>query len=280
MPINNFKKKLILGTAQMGKPYGFNNPKKKRLSETSVINLLKYVRSRHINHIDTAESYGVKNKYFKKKNWIIDTKIQIEKNNQNLTSVLKKLNFFLISPNVRIDTIYIHNPELLLSPYGKKLFIVLEEIKKMKLIKNIGLSVYDTKTTLKLINFFNIDVVQIPYNVFDRRFEKIIKNLRKKKIKIYARSIFLQGSLLSKRKTKLTLKPEFRKFDEFSKKKKINKLNLCLNFVNKNKMINKIIVGVDSIEQIKSILSFKKIKNISYNSLSSRNLKIIDPRKW
>ena len=280
MITKNLKKKLILGTAQIGDPYGFNNPKKIKIPTLSIKKLLDYAQSRNLNHLDTAESYNVKKNFLKKKKWIIDTKIRVENGTQTFSSITKKLNFFFKRPNISVETIYIHNPEKLLTKNGKDLFSILKQIKKRKLIKNIGISVYDTIITKKIIKLYNIDVIQLPYNIFDRRFEKIMKMLKKKKIKIYARSVFLQGSLLSKRKTKLTSKKEFKKLNIFSTKNKIDKLSLCLNFVNFNNFIDKVIIGADSANDLISILNYKKMKKVNLNNLATNKKIIIDPRKW
>ena len=60
----------------------------------------------------------------------------------------------------------------------------------------------------------------------------------------------------------------------------IDKMSLCLNFVNNNNLIDKIIFGVDSLNQIKSILSCKKIKKINFDIFKTKKTKIIDPRNW
>ena len=71
MITKNLKKKLILGTAQIGDPYGFNNPKKIKIPTLSIKKLLDYAQSSNLNHLDTAESYNVKKTFFKKKNGLL-----------------------------------------------------------------------------------------------------------------------------------------------------------------------------------------------------------------
>ena len=158
---------------------------------------------------------------------------------------------------------------------------LLNKIKKSKLIKNIGISVYDVKNMLQILKKIKIDVVQLPYNILDRRFEKTFNLLKKKRIKIYARSIFLQGLIVSKLKNKLTNSKEIKKINDFSLKNKISKLKLCLSFVKKNNLLNKIIIGTDNLEQLKEILKVKKyLRSLSFQNLKSSNLNIIDPRRW
>ena len=56
------------------------------------------------------------------------------------------------------------------------------------------------KSIEKIIEVFTPDVVQLPINVFDRRFLKkeILQKINNNKIEIHIRSIFLQGILLKK----------------------------------------------------------------------------------
>ena len=42
----------------------------------------------------------------------------------------------------------------------------------------------------------------------------------------------------------------------------------------------KIIIGVNDINQLKEIINFKKYLNLSTDIFKTKNLKLIDPRKW
>ena len=71
---------------------------------------------------------------------------------------------------------------MILTTKGKILYKVLKKIKKNKLIINFGYSIYSFKNLEKIIINFKPDLIQCPYNVFDRRIENIkIKNILKKK---------------------------------------------------------------------------------------------------
>ena len=69
---------------------------------------------------------------------------------------------------------------------GKKLLKKLFEIKKQKIIKNIGVSIYKKEEIIKVLKKFKPHTIQLPYNVlnlneFDDNF---IKSLKKKNIKL------------------------------------------------------------------------------------------------
>ncbi len=116
----------------------------------------------------------------------------------------------------------------------------------------------------------------------DRRFHFYQKFFLKNKIEIYARSVFLQGVLISKDNLgKLeTLK---NKFNLLFDRNKISSINYCLNFVNQNKNIQKMIIGFQNLNQISEIFDGFKYSKISEKiklRLKLGEKKLIDPRNW
>ena len=74
-------------------------------------------------------------------------------------------------------------------------FFELLLVKSKNYIDNFGVSIYDPEDTISLVNNPNIDIIQVPFNLFDRRlvdnnFFEIAKKTNKK---IFIRSIYLQG---------------------------------------------------------------------------------------
>ena len=277
----NFKKKLILGMAQFGYPYGINNTRKKRISIKNIKKVFEFFIKNDLNQVDTAEGYGVNWNNLKKFNLKIDTKIIIDKKNLNEDKFLDLIDRYKINQKNLINIIYIHNPEKLFSAYGKKTFSLLKKLKKKKFFNKIGITIYDLHLLKKIVKNFKFDVVQIPYSILDRRFETYFKILKKKKILIFVRSIFLQGTLISEQKNYISQSPEVKSFKYFINKYKINPKHACIQFVLENKMVDKIIVGVDHYKQLREILDYsydEKLKKLK--DLSSSNLKIIDPRFW
>ena len=154
-----------------------------------------------------------------------------------------------------------------------------------KLTNKIGISAYNPEEVYSILSLTKVDVVQIPFNIFDRRLisSGLINTLAKKKIEVQVRSIFLQGALLSK-KTPSKLKKYDKTFNYWQKwciKKKLNKVKVCLHFVKSFNKISSIIIGINDIEQLKEIIKFLKEKTIDtgYKNIIKNN-NIIDPRKW
>ena len=96
-------------------------------------------------------------------------------------------------------------------------------------------------------------ILQVPYSLMDRRFETLIRYWQCTGIEIHVRSIYLRGKCLEKA-------------TEFD----------CLQFVLANRFIDKIVIGVDSLEQLKKNLSFIHW----WHGMQCDDLNIIDPRNW
>ena len=291
----NLKNKLIIGCAQTDENYGLSKHKK---FEEVLNNAIKS----GINFLDTSPHYKNNNsiikKFTNKKNSQIISKLKFNYNlDRNFETKIKKaIEEELSSYNVdNLYAILIHDPLLPLnSDKWKIVSKVLNKYKKKNLIKKIGISIYNTFELDNILNIFTPDIIQFPLNVFYQSFTNIelLKKLKKKKIELHARSIFLQGSLLKKL---YELNPElkiwnkeFSKWSKFLSKNKINALKASLIFALKNSLIDKFVIGLDNKKQFqdlkKEFLNIQKNKkilnNFNFDELKTDNIILSDPRYW
>src|SRR5690606_15941273 len=74
---------------------------------------------------------------------------------------------------------------------------LLDELQKLKAegkISKVGFSLYYPQQAEELLeNKIDFDLVQVPYSLFDQRFETVFKKLKKVGVEIHTRSVFLQG---------------------------------------------------------------------------------------
>jgi aryl-alcohol dehydrogenase-like predicted oxidoreductase len=282
--------KLVIGSAQIGMNYGLFNNKKISVKEFKKIE--KLVLKSKINFIDTATSYGDSEKVIgnsKLKNLNIITKIKLprKKNIYIRDWVLKEISKSL--KKLRIKRIYgvmIHDYKDLLGKYGKNYLITLNELKKKKIIKNIGISIYDPKDIKKIWKFWKPDIVQVPFNIIDNRILETgwLNTLKKFKVKIFARSVFLQGILINEDRF-FNMNKNYtillNKFKDWCYKNNISLLQACLHFVKQFKKIDYLVIGFDNYNQLKEIIDvFKKKKIIIPKKFSTNKINLIDPRKW
>ena len=187
----------------------------------------------------------------------------------------------------KFECLLLHNPNCLLSKNGNEIYESVKYIKLNGLTNNIGISIYDFNILNKILKKFQFDLIQAPFNVLDQRLLKtgLLKKLKKRKIKIHARSIFLQGILLLKNGQIPRSLKKYNKtwtiWKNWLKKNKYNPLQVCLSFALQQKDLDGFVVGVNNKKQLSEILKIKKIKNnFVLPSFKIQDRKIIDPRKW
>lgn len=278
-----FSKKIILGTANFINPYGIF---KNKVAKKDIKSILNFAKKNNINYLDTANDYG----QFDKKLYKVIKKFKIFKkfdlnssafrniSNQNIKRLKqKKLRQY------SCFGLTLRQPNILLKAKGRRFFKILNHLRNKGFIKKIGISIYCTADLKKIIKNFKIDYIQVPLNIVNKKVYQSTKNIiKKRKIEIHVRSVFLQGLLLKKNNqlpTQLkSLKPDWKKIDTKFKKLNISRYTACLNFV-MNQNVDQIIFGVTSSAQLRKILKVKEIKkDIPFFSI--KNKKLIDPIYW
>lgn len=281
--------KIILGTAQFGMDYGINNTRGK-IPRKEVFEILKVAMMNHINYIDTAYAYDESEE-------IIGNFSEIYGNRFFITSKLPEFagtddiifffNKTLEKLNIkRINRYMIHD----FKQYNDNPIILetLLKLKKEDKIDKIGISLYYPCECL-CIDSNKFDFIQIPYNVFDRRFEQMFPMIKHYNMEIITRSVFLQGMVF---KLPFDLNNRFLKIkdkliilNQLSIELNIPISALCLQFVLHNKHIDKVIIGVDStnnlkqnISSINTSISNETLEKLSY--LQENDEQIIVPTNW
>ena len=291
---------ICLGTAQFGLDYGITNPRGK-LKQSDIELILIKCQNLGINFIDTAQSYGdseivlgksmpLKNKFEiinklpKQNNFCIENPILYwEKCFQESLKKLKKKN---------INSFLLHNSSDLLGPYKDLLLRWLISLRERKLIKRIGVSIYEA-ADLEDIPLKEIQIIQLPFSLYDQRLlsDKTIEKLYNLGIAVQARSIFLQGLILqSAEKWPNFITADFKKHHtkttEIFDLNKISMLEAAMGFAENCSFIESFLVGVSSLSDFDMIIKTwttiksKKCYNFDYSSFSWHKDIDLDPRLW
>lgn len=279
--------KIILGTAQFSGSYGILNEAKENIRVNKILNIAE---KGNIKFLDTAYNYGKSQSlignYGADKFKIISKIPNFDNNSNTVYFIRKSLDEIFNDLKIKkIDTILFHDSDQLLSKKGEELFKALSTYKDNKLIKRIGASIYNDIDSEKLLNHFDLDVIQAPFNLFDNEnlTNGFLSKIKSRNIEFHARSVFLQGILLSKiqdiPKKLCSLFPNLVILDEFCNDNKITRLEACLNYVNSIKEIDYMVIGVDSEVQLNSILKTKP-EIYSFKNLKFQKNNFNDPRKW
>ena len=159
-------------------------------------------------------------------------------------------------------------------------------------VKRIGVSVYDSATARILAQRYPIEIIQIPFNIFDQRMEHdgLIEFLSDRAIAIHARSIFLQGILfmqIDHLPCALNgLHPFLERLNAYSKALNISSQSLALAYVGQKSEIENLVIGVHELAQLEQlILSWRQIESLEIEQFDWKDFychdpRLIDPRLW
>ena len=167
---------------------------------------------------------------------------------------------------------------------------LVKKLKKMKLIKYYGISIYSQAEYYNFRKYGKPKIVQGPLNIFDQSMlkENFLNNLKKEDIKFHARSIFLQG-LLTLNTNKLRSyfkkwKKIFLEWNKFCNRLGFSNLTVATNFVLNISLVDKIVVGFQNINELKEFLLIKKVlkaNDINFKLKKNlRNSTLIKPFNW
>ncbi len=204
MPANLEKSPFILGTAQLGLTYGIANKDGKPTFDTA-LEIIKMATEGGVVGFDTATAYGdsqeILGKALRKLGLqnaaYVITKISAHDaaNSQLIfnelgdsVQSLEIPRFWAVLGHSASDVIAF--PELYEELFSK--------LKNNGLSDLTGVSVYTSEEALSCLSMSQVDLVQMPLNVFDQRAvsEKIIEQAKKLNKLLVFRSIYLQGLLL------------------------------------------------------------------------------------
>ena len=291
--MDKFIKKISLGSVQFGTNYGISNTKGKT-SINELKRIISYASKNNIENIDTAAMYGSSEKNLGLvgvSNFKIVSKIPpIDDNLDNIQQFVID-NFMNSLKSLKMNSIrgvLLHDANNLLGVNGDRVYGALQFLKKSGLVSKIGISVYNPFQVEKVMENFDIDIVQGPVNIFDQRFisSGLISKLSLKGIEFESRSVFLQGLALmdNKHLPNYFLKwiGLFNSFKRILNELHINPVQACIAFSLALKDIERVVIGIEDLSQLKEILlaSNIEIDTHIFQELSCEDEMLINPSLW
>lgn len=282
--------KLVLGTAQLGLNYGVNNTSGK-INEEEGISILQFCREAGLKYIDTSNAYGnaqarlgdITQKYD------LDFDIISKVHAHNAAEVgfisertyvdlkVKKLYGYLCHD----FTFFRRNPSV---------WRHFQELQLLGKVEKIGFSLYyPHEFNWLLESHIPFNIIQVPYSIFDQRFEECFRKCRDLDIEVHVRSVFLQGLFFMSPDLlpgKLqSVRHQLQSLQAYSKAVGIPVQHLALATTLQNQYIDKAVIGVDNLDNLKSNISIDQYVDaeIDYDFLLSHKLadeKILIPSNW
>lgn len=271
--------KLGLGTVQFGLDYGISN-KQGITGLEEVKNILAFAREAGIDLIDTAFGYGKSEEVLGMAGidgFRVISKFLPESHGISIQEQVKTS-----LERLKTETLFgllAHRPaDLLKNP---DIWPYLQELKQIGRIKKVGFSFNTPEEVEPLLEKgYMPDLIQVPYNYFDKRFQDIMIKLKERGCEVHSRSTFLQG-LFFMSVSDLPgffeeVKPEVSELQKYREALPGLLLKYCL----EKPFIDKVIVGVNNLAQLQ-----KNIKDLDrHDSLPELkkqiNENILTPSLW
>lgn len=286
------KPNLTLGTVRFGSLYGINN-NGKLLQENDVFEILDLIVNNNLNSLDTADSYFgaidliAKYNKTKKINFDITTKL-VYNPKVDLVYYFNKLVEKLSIKN--IHTLLLHDfNDLIKCP---EIIDILYKLKDLKIVNNIGVSIYTQEELLACSRIKELDTIQTPFNLLDN------KRLRGKSIefaldsnkKIQTRSVFLQGLFFkpieSLPKNLIPLKTYIKTLNDICHQFNINITDLALMYSLYSYNFDSVLIGVeDKLQLLKNLNIYQNIKLNKkildqVNNIEVQFPNLLNPKNW
>ncbi|HOW89878.1 MAG TPA: aldo/keto reductase, partial [Elusimicrobiales bacterium] len=158
-------------------------------------------------------------------------------------------------------------------------------------VEKLGFSVYYPEEIQSLLEKgVGFDLVQVPYSVFDRRFEPLFPVLKKAGVEVHVRSVFLQGLAFMDPSGLppglAAMGPKIGRLRTIAQKAGAPVSALCLGFALRDPHVDRVVIGVDGLDDLENNLSGsarpgdteKALQDLL--GLSEKNEELLLPFKW
>lgn len=262
---------LALGTVQLGLPYGIANTEGQPTFEMAK-RLVQRAIAHGVTHLDCAAAYGVAEARLGQ---IINRDYQSQ-----VTIVTKLSPLTHLSENAKDPDIKSHVeasvykscvllnmrvlPYLLLhrwqhrTSHDGRIWAMVKQLQQEGVIRGLGASVQNPEEALQAIADPDIQFIQLPFNLLDRRFQRsgFSKEAEARgDVVVQARSVFLQGLLISPVKvwpdiSGINAAGIVEQLSVFTRKfNREGIADLCIAYVRSQSWIDCLVVGMENINQ-------------------------------
>jgi len=279
---NSSGPEIILGTVQLGLPYGVNNFCGQPTQEDA-LTILQTAYDLGLRSLDTAQAYGsslevVKHALRRGLKFKIFTKIKPDESNTR--TYIEDL---CDSLGVKeLDGVSLHAD---LSHFSHESIDALKALRSDGVIKKLGVSVYDHRDCVEASKLDFIDLVQLPFNLLDgwKQRGASLRLLKAEGKTVHVRSVFLQGMFFSK-KPHAQLAVSVQALQVSARAWPGGITQMAIDYVRGNPFVDGMLFGAETVEQVKQ--NYKMCSGplnampLCPISLSTNEMRYLDPRTW
>ncbi|MES2964010.1 MAG: aldo/keto reductase [Bdellovibrionota bacterium] len=288
---------MVLGAAQLGMAYGIAG-RSIAPDQSECDAILSAAWDVGVRSIDTASSYGNSERrigtFLKTREdcqFEIISKLHATVNPIDRESVLASVEKSRENFGRDLDFVLLHKPAQM-ETWNEGLELALEECSRREWVRGFGVSIYTPQEFELALMIPNLQVVQLPLNVFDQRWiaGDLLARARGAEKTIFIRSVFLQGLLLMEShdvEAKHTAASKWiEKWHRTCLELGREPSDLALSFVRTVAPEAQLILGCDSAEQVRRnaetfrfpLLTSAELARL--REFSSVPPEVYDPRTW
>lgn len=284
--------KLCLGTVQFGMNYGIQGNGQPDLLKS--VEILNAAYRSEIKTYDTASAYGtaenVLNVFLSQSNIDRESIHIISKTKSADDQIMVDAKCSLNNLGLQyLDGCLLHDADLVFNPCSVN---NLKLLKENGITKAIGVSLYTPEQAMKALDYDFVDIIQVPYNVLDRRLDKcnFFTKANELGINVYVRSVLLQG-LLMMNPDNLPAHMKFaeayvRKYYNICNKHRLGFFETAVSYVLQHKDIDYLVFGVDNLHQLEQYINLMvnpveiDVTQIFGSVFDNVDEKVIMPNLW
>jgi aryl-alcohol dehydrogenase-like predicted oxidoreductase len=286
---------LCLGTAQFGLAYGITNTTG-QVSEADVGQLLIQAQDADICYLDTAQAYGNAEMLLGRQlpaSHSFKLAAQSQPVFRARDSDAWEQTFFDSCQRLGVlslDALLLHAPADLRKPGGDHLEAWLLSLRDRGLVQRLGMSIYAAED-LEGVNPGLLDLVQLPLSLLDQRLlqDGTVAHLRASGTAIHARSLYLQGLLLTPaEKWPPWVSPEVREhqhaLEVMAGLRGCQLIDLAVGFAQEQEDLEAVVLGMRSVEEFEALriawFATSPWQNKEWRIWMMQDPNILDPRRW
>ena len=298
---------IVLGTAQLGMPYGIAN----RIgcpSEEEAQSILRFALANGIDQFDTARAYGVAERRIGAALSRCENPIRVYTKLAPLTEVADEAPVREVIRAVeasvmrschalrrrRLDVLLFHRAADLSRWQGAALAHA-AALQQEGIVGELGVSVYDPEDAVRCAADPRVRHLQIPFNLLDKRWADpaFLQAMdRRPDLAVHARSVFLQGLLISEAK----LWPGWAASSTCVAKRigelcrtlgRRNAIDLCIAYVRAFPWVSTLVLGAESREQLSTLLDMSRERSLSTGeadqvraAIPDVPARLLNPAEW
>lgn len=282
---------LALGTVQFGLPYGIAG-RGEPVPESEVRAILEEASYRGIRLLDTAASYGDIETRLRDLCGGLEFRCISKIPAVELEAVSLDAGRFAVEAFRRtqdrlggmLESVLFHRATDLVGAKGREIWDTVCDIANESGIR-LGVSCYAPEEIGAIQSQFPIEVAQVPGSAFDQRLRSAAQASGFGSIELHLRSVFLQGLLLMPYEAAIRRLPAATKpllaWHAWCADRGFTPLVGALAIAKGTFGVKYVIVGVDSLTQLKAIISaWDSAPAVVDETFASADLELIDPRRW